>query len=189
MPTLPIEVQSKLRNKKVFLLKLDTEGHIENRILILRGTKVIIDKDLAELYGVSTKVLNQAVRRNIRRFPADFIFMLTKTEKKELVTKCDRFKTLKHSSVSPYAFTEHGVAMVSTVLKSEVALRMSILIIKTFVKLRRFASNHNKLSHKLYQLEKRVDKHDEGIQSLFEAIRQLMNPGFKSNKKIGFSVE
>jgi hypothetical protein len=90
---------------------------IVSKIVIFRGERVIMDRDLAELYGVSTKVLNQAVKRNLRRFPSDFMFRLTKAEKNELVTTCDRFRPLKHSSASPYAFTEQGVAMLSSVLK------------------------------------------------------------------------
>ena len=101
---------------------------IENRILTLRGKQVMIDRDLAELYGVETKVLNQAVKRNVERFPEHFRFQLSNQEKDELVTNCDRFNGLKHSSVNPFAFTEQGVAMLSAVLKSETAVYTSIRI-------------------------------------------------------------
>ena len=111
---------------------------IESKILTLRNQQVMIDRDLAELYGVETKVLNQAVKRNINRFPADFMFALEKTEKDELVTNCDRFNSLKHSSTMPYAFTEQGVAMLSSVLKSDVAVDVNIHIMRAFVAMRHF---------------------------------------------------
>ena len=106
--------------------KLVPTASIISKILFLRDEKVILDRDLAELYGVSTKALNQAVNRNKRRFPSDFMFRLTKKEKGELVTICDRFKTLKHSSVLPRAFTEQGVAMLSSVLTSKRAIELNI---------------------------------------------------------------
>ena len=98
---------------------------IEDRIFIIRDQQVMVDRDLAELYTVETKVLNQAVKRNIDKFPKDFRFQLTNDEKKELVTNCDRFEALKHSSVNPHAFTEHGVLMLANVLKSDIATQMS----------------------------------------------------------------
>jgi hypothetical protein len=107
---------------------------IVTRILVFKGEKVLIDRDLAELYGVSTKVLNQAVSRNIRRFLSDFMFRLTEEEKDELVTNCDRFRPLKHSSATPYAFTEQGVA-----------IEVNILIMRAFVKLRQMVSSHKAL--------------------------------------------
>ena len=104
----------------------------------IRGRQIMLDRDFAELYGVETKVLNQAVKRNIDRFPERFRFQLTKEEMNELVTNCDRFNILKHSTARPYAFTEQGVAMLSTVLRSETAIRMSIHIMDAFVAMRRF---------------------------------------------------
>lgn len=106
------------------------DNEIQNRILTIKNQQVMIDRDLAEFYGVETKVLNQAVKRNIERFPSNFMFQLSDDEKNELVTNCDRFKTLKHSSSLPYAFTEQGVAMLSAVLKSDAAVRTSIMIRK-----------------------------------------------------------
>lgn len=105
------------------------EEIVKNKIYSIRGFQVMLDRDLAELYGVETKVFNQAVKRNIDRFPENFRFQLTKLEKSELVTKCDRFTSLKHSTVNPYAFTEQGVAMLSAVLKSQTAIQTSIYII------------------------------------------------------------
>jgi 3-dehydroquinate dehydratase len=109
-------------------------------IFTFRGIQVIIDRDLAQLYGVETKQLNQQVRRNIERFPLSFRFQLTKEEKDELVTNCDRFNSLKHSTVNPYAFTEQGVAMLSAVLKSDTAIKVSIQIMQAFVAMRRYIS-------------------------------------------------
>ena len=109
---------------------------IAARILEIRGRKVMLDRDLAYLYGVATKALNQAVKRNRRRFPEDFMFQLTRTEQNELVTICDRFNTMKHSTALPYVFTEQGVAMLSSVLNSERAIQVNILIMRAFTKLR-----------------------------------------------------
>ncbi|MCX5727035.1 MAG: ORF6N domain-containing protein [Candidatus Saganbacteria bacterium] len=153
---------------------------------MIRGQKVMIDRDLAELYDVETKYLNRQVKRNIDRFPREFMFQLTSREKEELVTNWHRFDSLKYSSTLPYAFTEHGVAMLASVLKSGRAVKISIYIIKTFVKLRQMLSTHKELAQKLAELERKVEAHDGGIKSIFEAIRQLMQPEEKSKKKIGF---
>ena len=116
---------------------------IESRIMSFRGSQIMIDRDLAELYGVETKRLNEAVKRNIERFPEHFRFQLTKEEMAELVANCDRFNILKHSSARPYAFTEQGVAMLSTVLRSETAIRVSIRIMDAFVAMRRFLTTND----------------------------------------------
>jgi phage regulator Rha-like protein len=160
---------------------------VEQRIFLIRKQRVMIDRDLAELYSVETKHLNRQVKRNIGRFPAEFMFLLTNDEKNELVTICHRFKTMKHSSAMPYAFTEHGVAMLASVLKSERAVKISINIIKAFVKLREILSTHKVLAHKLTQLERKFEKHDEEIHVIFEAIRQLMEAPEKKKRKIGFN--
>ena len=133
-----------------------------------------------------TKYLNRQVKRNIERFPIEFMFQLTGDERNELVTICHRFKTMKHSLAMPYAFTEHGVAMPASVLKSERAVKISINIIKAFVKLRQILSTHKELSRKFDQLERKIEKHDEEIHIIFEAIRQLMAPPQKKTGKIGF---
>lgn len=130
---------------------------IQQRIFLIRGRKVMIDRDLAELYGVETKYLNRQVKRNIKRFPEEFVFQLKEKEKNELVTICHRFETMKHSSALPYAFTEHGVAMLASVLNSERAIKASIHIIETFVKLREMISTHKDLKRKLGELEKRIE--------------------------------
>ena len=164
------------------------EEAIEQKIFLIRGHKVMIDKELAVLYGVKTKALNQAVRRNIGRFPEDFMFILSESEKDELVTNCDRFKSQKHSTSLPYAFTAQGVAMLSSVLKSERAIQMNVAIMRAFVKLRQILSTHKELAQKFKELEGRVDKHDDEISAIFEAIKRLMVQEEKPKKKIGFEV-
>ncbi len=160
---------------------------VENKIFIIRQQKVIIDRDIAELYGVETKYLNRQVKRNQARFPKEFMFQLTLAEKGQLVTICHRFKPLKHSVSLPYAFTEHGVAMLASVLKSQTAVEMSILIIKAFINLREFLSTHKELLIKLQDLDRKVGRHDEDIKAIVEAIRQLMaQPPEPKKGKIGF---
>jgi hypothetical protein len=157
-------------NEKV--IKIPVE-RIEQAILLIRGQKVMLDADLAVLYEVPTKALNQAVKRNERRFPPDFMFRLTKKEKDELVTNCDRFERLKYSSALPRAFTEQGVAMLSSVLNSERAIDVNVEIMRAFVRLRQMLSKHSDLERKLAALEK---KYDEQLKVVFEAINQLMTP-------------
>ncbi len=143
---------------------------IENRIFTVRGIQVMIDKDLADLYQVNTKVLNQAIKRNINRFPESFRFQLTKIEKIELVTNCDRLESLKHSSTTPYVFTEQGVAMISSVLKSEVAVDISIQIMQAFVAMRKFLINHASVFQRLDQLELKQLKTDDKLEHIFKAL-------------------
>jgi len=145
---------------------------IENRIFLIRGQKVVIDRDLAELYEVETKHLNRQVRRNIDRFPKEFMFQLNAREKNQLVTNCHRFKTLKHASSQPYAFTEHGIAMLASILKSERAIKISIYIIKTFIRLRKFIFTHKKLAQKLKKLEQ---KYKNMIWKLGLSLRSFAN--------------
>jgi len=162
---------------------------IEQRIFLIRNQKVMIDRDLAELYGVETKHLNRQVKRNMQRFPEEFMFQLAPDERNQLVTICHQFRTMKHSIALPYAFTEHGVAMLASVLKSERAVKISINIIKAFVKLREILSTHKELASKLSQLERKMENHDEEIHMIFEAIRQLMKPPEAKIKKIAFRRE
>ena len=159
---------------------------IESRIYLIRGQKVMLDRDLAELYGVETKYLNRQVKRNLKRFPEEFMFQLTMEEKNEVVTNWHHLKELKYSYHLSFAFTEHGVAMLASVLNSERAIKISILIIKAFIKLRQILSTHKELARKLSELETRVEKHDSAIVAIFEAIRQLMAPAEEPAKKIGF---
>ena len=162
---------------------------IEKAILVLRGQKIMLDSDLAELYGVATKVLNQAVKRNRDRFPEDFMFQLTAEEKDEVVTNCDHLKRLKFSPVLPFAFTEHGAIMAATVLNSPQAVEISVYVVRAFVRLREMAGANRALMEKLDQLERRVVGHDKALAGLFDAIRQLMAPETKERKQIGFKVE
>ena len=162
---------------------------IVNKIVFLRGEKVLLDHDLAELYGVETKVLKQAVRRNIKRFPDDFMFELTKEENQSLRSQNVTLKRGQHSKYSPFAFTEQGVAMLSSVLNSERAIEVNISIMRAFVQLRKMIVSHDKLAGKLAELEQHMEGHDEQIQAIFEAIRQLMIPPAKPRKKIGFIVK
>ena len=134
---------------------LNTEDTIKSKILVIRGQQVMIDRDLAELYGVETRVLNQAVKRNIERFPEDFMFALEESEKTELVTNCDRFNSLKHSTVAPYAFTEQGVAMLSSVLRSPQAVEVNIKIMRAFVAMRHFLASNAQIFERLDFIERR----------------------------------
>ena len=159
---------------------------IENKIFVIRGHKVMIDHDLAELYEVETKHLNRQVRRNKNRFPKEFMFQLNRQERDELVTICHRLVSLKHSSSLPYAFTEHGVLMLASVLNSDRAIKLSIFIVRTFIKLREFLTDYTEVESALKKLEHKVGKHDKEIQIIFEAIRKLMEPPEKPKPKIGF---
>lgn len=162
---------------------------IAQKILMIRGNRVMIDADLAELYGVPTRGLNQAVRRNPERFPPDFMFQLTAEEKQEVITKCDHLRKLKFSSYLPYAFTEHGALMLGNVLKSPRAIEVSLLVVRTFVQLREWLSSHKELAAKLEELDRKVSGHDQAIAGLIEAIRQLMQPPAASSKPIGFTAD
>ena len=159
---------------------------IERVILLIRGQKVILDTDLARLYGVTTKRLNEQVKRNRRRFPADFMFQLTGEEKAEVVANCDHLTKLKFSPGLPHAFTEHGAVMLASVLNSEMAIKASLYVVRAFVKLRAMLTAHKELDKKLAELERRLESHDEHIQSLFEAIRRLMTPPRAKPRRIGF---
>lgn len=143
---------------------------IQNRIFTFRGIQVMIDRDLAEFYNVPTKRLNEQVKRNIDRFPQDFCFQLNTNERNELVANCDRFNTLKHSSSLPYAFTEQGVAMLSGVLKSETAVKMSIQIINAFVAMRRFIAANAQIYHRLDSIEIKQMETDKKIETVFKAL-------------------
>jgi hypothetical protein len=161
---------------------------IERAILLIRGQKVMLDADLGGLYGVTVGRLNEAVKRNRDRFPADFMFQLTDTEfanlKSQIAISSYGWGGRRHP---PYAFTEQGVAMLSSVLKSKRAVHVNIAIMRAFVKLREMLSAHTELRQKLAELERKLEGHDGQIRSLFEAIRQLMAPPPKP-KRIGFQT-
>jgi len=161
---------------------------VVSKILVIRGRRVMLDRDLAELYGVATKRLNEQVKRNYKRFPKDFMFQLTIKEKEDLVAICDRFITMKYSTVLPYAFTEQGVAMLSSVLNSERAIAVNIQIMRVFVKLKEFLLSHKDLALKLEILERKYSDHDDKIKQIFEAIRQLLAPPkIKERRIAGFA--
>jgi len=166
-------------------------GCIENAILFIRAQKVLLDRDLAALYGVDTKNLNKAVRRNLDRFPADFMFQLTKEEAEGSRFQTGTLKRGYNIKYLPYAFTEQGVAMLSSVLRSKQAIQVNVAIMRAFVRLRETLSLHKELARKLRELEEKIEGHDTVIQSLFEAIRQLMSPdeAEKTKPEIGFHVK
>jgi hypothetical protein len=170
------------------MTKLKPIERIESRILLIRGQKVMIDKDLAELYSVETKHLNRQVKRNLPRFPKEFMFQLTETEKQELVTNWHRFEKLKHSTSLPYVFTEHGVAMLATVLKSELAVKISILIIKVFVRSRQHHKLHDNLNKKIKELAGKVDQHESEIGLIIKTIEKMIATEAKPKPKIGFRI-
>jgi phage regulator Rha-like protein len=164
---------------------------IARSIFLLRGQKVMLDCDLATLYGVATKVLNQAVKRNRERFPEDFMFRLTGDEAELCWRSRSQVVTLKRGQnvkYPPYAFTEQGVAMLSSVLRSERAAKVNIAIMRAFVKLREMLETNRELARKFADLEGRVGKQDEEIAAIIEAIRQLMVPAQKPKREIGFHV-
>ena len=159
---------------------------IERSILLIRGEKVMLDADLAEIYGVETKVLNQAVKRNTIRFPEDFMFQLTEAEKTEVVTNCDHLAKIRFSPHLPYAFTEHGALMLANVLNSERAALTSVQVVRAFLRLRQMLASNAELSRKLSALEK---KYDAQFKIVFDAIRQLMTPPEPKRREIGFHVK
>jgi hypothetical protein len=160
---------------------------IEKAILLVRGQKVMLDRGLAVLYGVETRVLNQAVRRNIKRFPPDFMFELTREEIMR-ISQTVISSDIKYSK-RVHAFTEQGVAMLSSVLNSERSIEVNIAIMRVFVRLREMMATHKELAFKLVELEERLEGHDEQIQNIFEAIRQLMTPPDPPRKRIGFEAK
>ncbi len=159
---------------------------IEDHILMIRGHKVLLDADLARLFGVTTKRLNQQVNRNRERFPNDFLLTLTPSEKAELVANCNRFHNLKHSTAMPNAYTEHGVLMAASVLNSPVAVEASIQVVRALVRLRSLLAAHKDVAAKLAELEKTVGTHSAQIRGLFDAIRELMTLPPKPRPRIGY---
>ncbi|MDQ1267345.1 MAG: hypothetical protein QG635_2499 [Bacteroidota bacterium] len=157
-----------------------------SRIYFIRGEKVMLDFDLALLYETETRILKQAVRRNIKRFPPDFMFELTKLEWNELITNCDNLLQYKFSPALPFAFTEQGVAMLSSVLKSEKAIEVNIAIMRTFVQLRRLMGIHKELAERIDKLELKYDKH---IHEIFQLIQELIIQETKPKIRIGFLTE
>lgn len=165
-------------------------GTIQNRILLIRGEKVIIDADLAEAYGVPTRRLNEQVKRNRERFPEDFMFQLSADEKSEVIANCDHLENLKYSKALPFAFTEHGAIMSASVLNSPKAIEVSVFVVRAFVQLRQVVAGHKELAHKVALLERNLSDHDDQILVLIEAIKQLMDPKPPPKKRrIGFQED
>ena len=165
------------------------QGTIERKILLVGGKKVMLDEDLAILYGVPTKSLNLAVKRNKNRFPGDFMFQLSKKENESLRFQIETSKR-GGRRYSPYAFTEHGILMLSSVLNSERAIQVNISIMRVFVKLKEMISAHKGLLYKLNALERKAEKHDKEIFAIFEVLRKLMEPPRgRPKRRIGFHCE
>ncbi len=157
--------------------------YLEQRILLIRGQKVMLDIDLAQIYGVTAKRLREQVRRNLKRFPDDFMFQLNKNEMLEVAANCGDLSSMKYSPSLPYVFSEHGAIMLASVLNSKIAIQASVRVVRAFVRLRKLMSTHKDIVRKINSMEK---KYDTQIRSLFQAIQQLMNPPQSEKKKIGF---
>ena len=170
-------------SKKLTQLAI-TEHTVINKIYLIRGKKIMLDRDLAEMYRVETRVLTQAVKRNIERFPNDFMFQLNLSEFENLISQIVT-SSWGGTRKLPYAFTEEGVAMLSSILNSKQAIAVNIQIIRVFSKIRETLLTHKDILLKLEQIEKQTSKHDKEIQNIFEALRQLLQSPEKSRKKVG----
>jgi len=165
--------------------------HITRTILLLRGQRVILDAELATLYGVTTKALNQAVKRNAERFPEDFLFRLDRMEVEALNRSQSVTGSQKHRDprFPPFAFTEHGAIMAATIVNSPRAVEMSLYVVRAFVKLREILASNAELARKLAELERKLEGHDEAITAILSAIRELMNPPQPKRRGIGFTAD
>jgi len=162
-----------------------------SKILYIRGQKVMIDSDLAEMFGVTTKRLNEQVKRNIKRFPEHFMFILTQEEKENVVANCDHLKKLKYSPYLPSVFTEHGIIMLSSVLNSETAIQVSVRIVEVFIKMREMLISHKELLKELEQIKKQISNHDDQFLLVFEYLKQFEETKQQhleqaNRKKIGY---
>ena len=162
---------------------------IERRIYLIRGTKVMLDSDLADLYQVETKALNRAVRRNLDRFPEDFMFQLARVEADSLRCQTGTSNDGRGGRrYLPYVFTEHGVVMLSSVLNSERAVQMNVLIVRAFVKLREMLSTHKDLANKIEEIERQQQEHGRQLTAVYTMVRRLMEPPRKKKRQIGFRI-
>lgn len=162
---------------------------ISDKIYLIRGIKVMLDRDLAELYGTETKKLKQQVNRNINRFPEHFMFELTREENEALRSHFVTLKRGEHSKYLPYAFSEHGILMLANVIKSDLAIAMSIKIIEVFVKFREMLTSQKDLLLRFEHLEKLVIQHDDDIQSIFNALKQLIQQKNEPREPVGFKLK
>jgi hypothetical protein len=182
------------QSKKATLLRMPKRGGtpafvVESRILILRHRRVILDVDIAHLYGVPVKRLNEQVKRNQERFPSDFMFQLTRKEHAALRSQiATSKKTRGGRRYTPYALTEHGAIMAATVLNSKRAVRMSVFVVRAFVRLREMLATNRRLAGKIAELENGLDTHDSVIQDLIEAIKELLTPEARPRRRIGFQL-
>lgn len=177
-------LEKKMKNKKT------TTIYVESLILTVSHQRVMIDSDLAGLYGVTTKALNQAVKRNSNRFPEDFVFRLTPDEKEQVVTNCDHLKSIKFSHALPFAFTEYGAIMAANVLNSEKAVEMSVFVVRAFVRMRERVAANQIFEKRLAEIEKKLLLHDSSLRDLYDRIRPLLlPPPEKPKRKIGFLEE
>ncbi|MFA6554018.1 MAG: ORF6N domain-containing protein [Candidatus Paceibacterota bacterium] len=174
-----------ISSKQSEIIPLEVIGQ---RILIIRGVKVMLDADLAELYQVSTKRLNEQVKRNSSRFPEDFMFQLTELERNEVVANCDHLTKLKFSYQLPYAFTEHGVVMLSAVLNSGRAVEVSIFIARAFIKIREMLAINKEFAHKVEELEREQYKQGGYIVEIQDILRLLIEEPVKPKDPIGFKI-
>ena len=159
---------------------------VMNKIYLIRGQKVMLDFDLAELYALETKILKRAVKRNLKRFPVDFMFELTLEEHQSLRYQIGTLKQGQHSKYKPYAFTEQGVAMLSSILNSQTAIEVNIQIIRVFTKMRALLMTHKDILLQLEKIEKKLGSHDEQIALVFTYLKKLLNPPLPPRSRIGF---
>lgn len=164
---------------------------IMNKIILIRGKKVMLDRDLAKLYGVTTKHLNQQVKRNFKRFPEDFMFQLTKEEKEDIVIQFEDLNSLKFSPVSPNVFTEHGAVMLASILNSDKAIEVNIQIVRVFARIRQMLSDNTELRLEIEKIKSKVDNHNKNIELVFKYLDELLekkeNP--KPRKVVGFKIK
>jgi hypothetical protein len=162
------------------------DGIVISKIFIVRGKKVMVDTDLAELYGVTTKRLNEQVKRNVKRFPEDFMLQLSKDEKQRLTESHAHLNKLKYSPSLPFAFTEHGAVMLASVLNSERAIEVNVQIVRIFIRMREMLLTRKDILMELEKLEKKALQHDGDIKLIFKYLKELLNPKTEPLRKIGF---
>ena len=179
-----------MKKGKVLSSGIPTETII-NKILLIRGKKVMIDRDLAELYGVTTKRLNEQVKRNLQRFPEDFMFQITQDEWELLVIQFEHLSVLKYSSVLPYVFTEHGAVMLASVLNSAKAIEMNILVVRAFTQLRQLLVDTTELRLDLEKIRKRVDNHSKNVELVFNYLDEFLKKKEKTvkHKQMGYRIQ
>ena len=168
--------------------KMITPDILQNKIFTIRNTRVMVDRDLADLYGIETKKLNQAVKRNLKRFPSDCMFQLSDNEQKELVTNCDHLQVLKYSSSNAYVFTEHGVTMLASILNSEKAIEINVQVVRAFIQLRQLVLENNDLTRRVKELERYFIEHSKDYKEDMKEIHQAIDLLMDRTKpaKVGF---